>query len=70
MLKSEVFGLILYMLMSLLEFVQNHGHGIFVKNDPWGSLFSSPSPNVGWLQKAPILPSPSSYPAAVTTLKI
>ena len=38
--------------MSLLEFVQNRGHGIFVKNDHWGSLFSNPSPNVGWLQKA------------------
>ena len=40
------------MVMSLLEFVQNRGHGIFVKNDHWGSLFSNPSPNVGWLQKA------------------
>jgi hypothetical protein len=38
--------------MSLLEFVQNHGHGLFVKNDHWGRLFSSLSPNVGWLQKA------------------
>jgi hypothetical protein len=43
MLKSEVFGLILYMLMSLLEFVQNPGHGIFMQNDHWGSLFSNPS---------------------------